>query len=102
MIASALRGTRRRPEQAAPQRSRRKPAFSCPEFLEVVDRLRPVVLQQPGERSVREELSARLAPRAVVGLVLGVDDALDRRLADRAGLPVLAMHREVLPERRDL
>ena len=43
-----------------------------------------------------------LTRRAVVGLVLGVDDALHRRAAHRARLAVAAVDRHVLAERGDL
>src|SRR5512134_1696961 len=54
-------------------------------LTDVVDRLGPVVLEQARERPVREQLPPGLAARAVVARVLGVDDPLDRRPADRAG-----------------
>jgi hypothetical protein len=41
-------------------------------------RLGPVCLQQAGERAVGEQLAAGLAGRAIVRLVLRVDDPLDR------------------------
>ncbi len=66
--------------------------------LDVVDRLRPVVLQQPRKRAVREKLPAGLAARAVVALVLGVDDSLHRRIAYRAGLAVPSVHGHSLPK----
>src|SRR5581483_1610800 len=40
--------------------------------------------------------------RAVVGLVLRVDDPLDRGAADRARLPKTAVHGHAFPERGDL
>ena len=46
--------------------------------------------------------AAGLAARAVVGLVLGVDDALHRRAADGARLAEAAVHRHLRPERGDL
>src|SRR6185436_4148571 len=69
---------------------------------QVVDALRPIVLQQPRKGPVGKELSARLAARAVVGLILGIDDPLNRRIAHRTGLAVAPMHRHSLPESRDL
>src|SRR6187551_3851549 len=64
--------------------------------LQLLDAPWPVVAQQARERTVGQYASLRLAPRAVVGLVLGVADALDRRAADRAGVPVPSMHRHPL------
>ena len=43
--------------------------------------------QEARERAVGEQASAGLARRAVVRLVVGVDDPLDRRAARGAGLP---------------
>src|SRR5262249_15029552 len=54
------------------------------------------------ERAVGEQLAAGLARRAIVGFVLGIDDALDRRSAVRAGLAEAAVHGHALPERGDL
>ena len=58
--------------------------------------------EQPRQRPVRQQPAAGLAPGAVVGLVVRVDDALDRRAADRAGLAVPAVHRHPVAERGDL
>ena len=71
-------------------------------LLELLERPRPVAVQQPRQRAVGEQPAAGLAARAVVGLVLGVDDALHRRAADRAGLAEAAVHRHPRAERRDL
>src|SRR5258705_7539749 len=54
--------------------------------LERVDRSGPALVQQPRERAVGQDDAARLAARAVVAFVLGVNDALHRRSAHRAGL----------------
>src|SRR5919204_5684935 len=70
-------------------------------LLELLDGPRPVTLQQPRQGSIGEQLSTGLAGRAVVGLILGVDDALDRCAAHGARLTVLAVHRHVFPKRRD-
>src|SRR5439155_907551 len=48
-----------------------------------------------------EEPAARLAPRAVVRLVLGVDDALHRGAARRARLAVAPVDGHPFAERRD-
>src|SRR5690606_2233385 len=71
-------------------------------LLELVDRLRPVVLQQARQRPVGQETAPGLAGGAVVRLVVGVDDPLHRRSAPWARLAVLAVHRHVGPERRHL
>ena len=56
--------------------------------LELLQGARPVFLEQPGERTVGQQLAARLTGGTIVGLVLGINQALDRRLAHRAGLTV--------------
>src|SRR6185503_11504730 len=80
----------------------RKPAMGKqsgkPLSSELVDRARPALLQQPRQRAVGEDPSAGLAARAVVGFILRVDDALNRRAADRAGLAVAPVHRHLLAE----
>src|SRR5688572_32032077 len=75
---------------------------SAPLFqLELFNRARPVVFQQPRQRTVRENLAARLTSRAIVGLVLGVADALHCGSAYRAGLAEPAMHRHAFAKRGD-
>ena len=74
----------------------------CASLLELLQRLRPVAAQQLRERAVGEELAARLAGRAVVRLVLRVDDPLDRRPADGTRLAVAAVHGHPLAERGHL
>src|SRR5688572_25710016 len=69
---------------------------------ELVQGAGPVALEQARERPVRKEPAAGLARRAVVDLVLGVDDALHRRAADGAGFPVPAVHGHAFAEGRDL
>src|ERR1041385_8245065 len=61
--------------------------------LEIVDRLRPVVVEEAGERAVGEEFAAGLAAGAVVGLVFGVDDVLHGRAAVGARFAVAAVDR---------
>ena len=70
--------------------------------LQLVDVARPARLQQPRQRAVRQHAAAGLAARAVVRLVVGIDDALHRRAAHGAGLAVAAVHRHVVAERRHL
>jgi hypothetical protein len=61
-----------------------------------------VVLEEAGEGPVGEDAAARLAARAVVGLAVGVDDALHRGAAHRARLAVLAVDGHVGVERGHL
>src|SRR3972149_2959018 len=68
------------------------------ELLELFQTLRPVFPQQARGRAVREELSAGLAARAVVRLVLGVGDPLDGSRAHGTGVPVPAVDRHFRPE----
>src|SRR5882762_11993280 len=65
-------------------------------LLELVDRARPARLEQAREGAVGEDLAAGLAARTVVGLVLGVHDALHRRAAHRAGFAKSSVHRHAL------
>src|SRR5262245_29546587 len=65
--------------------------LSAPHLLQLLEGLRPVRAQEPGEGPVRQQLPARLTGRAVVRLVLRVDDALYRRSAHGAGLLVLSV-----------
>ena len=52
----------------------------------LLDRPRPVVLEQPRQRAVGEQLAARLAAGAVVRFVVGVANPLHRRAAHGARL----------------
>src|SRR6185503_3033748 len=70
--------------------------------LPLLDRPGPILLQQPRKRPVRQEPSSGLAAGAVVGLVVGVADSLNRRSADRAGFSEAAMHRHSFPKCGDL
>ena len=49
--------------------------------FKLVERAGPVGAEQAGEAAVGEDFAASLADGAVVGLVVGVADALDRRAA---------------------
>src|SRR5690349_10153655 len=69
--------------------------------LELVDRLRPVDIQEARERTVREQAAAGLAARAVVRLVLRVHDALHRRAAVGAGEIEAAVHGHLRTKGRD-
>src|SRR5712664_2530672 len=70
-------------------------------LFELVDRARPARLEQARERAVGEDLAAGLAARAVVGLVVRVDDTLDRRAAHRAGFAKSSVHRHDLAKGGD-
>src|SRR6266478_9406365 len=70
-------------------------------LLHFFERARPVGAQEARQRAVREQPAARLALRAVVGLVVGVTDALHGRAAVGAGAAVAAVHGHFRPEGRD-
>src|SRR5207247_9328977 len=72
---------------------------SLAERLQLLQRLRPVLMQETRERTVREEAAARLTARAVVGLVVRVNDPLHGRAAVGTRLAVAAVHRHVGTER---
>lgn len=74
--------------------------FATPSLFELFDRLGPVASQEPRERSIGQELSPRLTTRTVVGLVVGVGDALHGLTARRAGLPVAAVNGHPFTELR--
>ena len=71
-------------------------------LLELVYGTGPVGTEEAGERTVGQDAATGLAPGAIVGLVVGVPDPLDRRAADRARLAEPAVHRHPLAERRHL
>src|SRR5574342_851103 len=77
---------------------RRKP----PALLHLFERARPIRPEQSRERAVGEELAARLALRAVVGLVVRVADTLNWRAAVGARLAVAAVDGHLRPEGRDI
>src|SRR5205085_5894824 len=71
-------------------------------LFELVQRSRPVLFQQPRQRAVREQPSARLAIRAVVGFICRIDDALDRCAAVGTRLPVTTVNRHAFAKGRHL
>src|SRR5262245_53841827 len=73
-----------------------------PALLELLEAFRPILLEQPRQRAVGEQAALGLAGRAVVRLVVGVDDALYRRAAHRARHAELAVDGHLGPERRHL
>ena len=82
-------------------RLRAVPPLAAP-LLELLERARPVALEQPRERAIREQLSLRLAGCAVVRLVAGVDDPLDGRGAGGTRLAVASVRGHLGPEGRHL
>ncbi len=60
--------------------------------LQLVQVSRPVILEQARERPIGEDTALGLATGAVVGLVVGVADPLQRYGADRAVLAITAMY----------
>src|SRR5438270_4173227 len=64
-------------------------------FLQFLDRPRPVVFEQAGERPVGQNFTAGLAAGAVVRFVVGIHDPLNLRAADRARLAEFAVDRHV-------
>src|SRR5262245_32576785 len=76
--------------------------WSAAALLQRLERARPVLLEEARQGPIGEQLSAGLAGRAVVRLVLGVDDPLDGRPAHRARLAVAPVHGHVVAERRHL
>src|ERR671910_760809 len=64
----------------------------------LINRPRPILFQQPRHRSVRQQPSAGLTPRAVVRLVVGVADPLYRCTADRARKLVSTVHCHAFPK----
>src|SRR5258708_8826654 len=71
-------------------------------LFQLFQRARPIVLEQLGQGTIREQLSTGLASRAVVGFVLGVHNPLNRRAANRAGLSEFAVHRHFLSKCGDM
>src|SRR3954468_3673145 len=69
---------------------------------ELVDRARPILLQQPREGAIREEFSVGLASSTIVGLVVCISNSLNWRATHRAGLSVFPVNRHLVAERRDL
>src|SRR5215469_1537509 len=77
---------------ASVRRRTRASRSAALELFELLERLRPIALEQPRETAVGEELSASLTTRAIVRLIVGVADALHRIAAARAGLAKAPVH----------
>src|SRR5262249_49789718 len=63
---------------------------------------RPVLLEQPRQRAVREQAAPGLAAGTVIRLVVCVTNALHLGAAHRTGQTEAAVHAHVRPEGRDL
>ena len=70
--------------------------------LELLERLRPIILQQPRQTAIGEQLAAGLAGRTVIGFVGRVLNALNRRAAHRTRLAVAAVRGHALSKRGHL
>src|SRR5690606_30452488 len=71
-------------------------------LLQLVEGPRPILPEKSRKGPVRQQLTASLAGRAVIRLVVRVLDPLDRGSAPRAGLAVAAVNRDPRVERREL
>src|SRR5207253_5402166 len=71
-------------------------------WLNLIERARPILLQDPRQGAVREQPAARLAGGTVIHLVFGVADTLHRRSVHGARLAEPAVHGHPVPERRHL
>src|SRR5689334_13916961 len=58
----------------------------------------PILAQQPGHAAVREEPPVGLAGGAIVGLVVGIADPLNRSAAHGTRLAEASMHGHALPK----
>src|SRR5437016_12875607 len=70
--------------------------------FQLLQRPRPILVQQSRQAAVREHSAAGLAYGTVIGFVGRVANALHLRAATWARLPVLAMHGHLRPEGRNL
>src|SRR5215216_4012022 len=73
-----------------------------PDLFHLFQRARPILVQKPRERAIGEQLATVLTARAVVRLIVGIDDTLHRRATHRTRLTVLAVYRHSFAERGDL
>jgi hypothetical protein len=58
--------------------------------LEFIQGARPIRAQQPRQSPIRKHPALGLAPRAIIGFIVGIADALHRLAASRARLAVVA------------
>ena len=68
---------------------------------QLIEVARPIILQKSRKRAIGENATLGLTSRAVVGLVVGVANSLNRGRADRAGLTESSVHGHAGTERRD-
>lgn len=73
-----------------------------PTLLPVFHPARPVLTQEPRERTIRKDFPPGLAARAIVRFMLTADDPLNQAAARRTGLPELAVDGEVRPKCGDV
>ena len=78
------------------------PSRASLQFLQLLQRPWPVLAEQPRQAPVGEQPSFRLAGRAVVALVVRVDDVLDGAAAAGTRLAEPAVHGHLLAKGRDL
>src|SRR5690348_13140591 len=76
-------------------------ALDIPGSIEIVKRARPTRLEQARQRAVGQYRATCLAVGAVIGFIVGIDDALHRSPAVRARFAEAAVHGHLRPERRD-
>src|SRR5687768_12877229 len=78
----------------------RRPVSARKLPLELLDPLRPILLEQPRERAVGEQSPLGLATRTVVRLVVRIANALDGGPAHGTRLAVLPVHSHFRAKRR--
>src|ERR1700677_1201731 len=76
------------------------PCLASLQRLQLIQRARPVLAQQPRQAAVGQHLAPCLAARAIVGFVVGVANPLHLFAAARARLVELSMDGELRPKRR--
>jgi len=78
--------------------------FSLPPLqrLQLLQRPRPILPQQPRQTPIRQHPPARLASRAVIRLVVRVPNALNFLPASRTSQSIPPMHRHILTKRSHL
>src|ERR671924_519317 len=74
----------------------------CRTLLQLLQGPRPVLFEKARHRSVGEKATVRLTSRAIIGLVVRVANALNRRPTDRTRLFETPMHRHALAKRSHL
>src|SRR5262245_27398950 len=79
------------------------PASTCGDtHLSFVDGPRPIVFEETGQRTIREESATRLAAGTIVTFVFRVDDSLNGCPTDRTRLPEATVNRHLGPKGGDL